>query len=210
MTPEISRALEASITHWKRIVADPLGESSKSKDCALCQLELGCQNCPVQLRTGRSGCLETPYHPFQKAKEATLEAYDGTPISTGRLSYLSALAEEELEFLISLREETSTMVHSCVEFNLVLHIADPLSKQLILLKAIGLDPIECRHIVGQARAARHNAEGYRVRVTLAQFAIFLLKRHELRMTTDFWILEAKRTSQSDEVVDLTHYKEGKA
>lgn len=98
------------------------------------------------------------------------------------------------------------MPHSCVEFDLVLHISDPQAKQFELLEAIGLDISERRRIVNQARLARQSDKKYRIRVTLAQFAIFLIKRDELELKNRFKELNVKRVLQCDEVLDLTHYE----
>lgn len=210
MTPKTHQALEDSIKHWKRVVADPLGEPTGEKACALCQTyarECGCQDCPVMQRTGKSSCLETPFGKFRDAKADALHIDSSTSSVAERLDQLSKLAEEELQFLISLREETPTMPHSCVEFDLVLYIEDSSAKQRELLEAIALPSLDSRRIVGKARVARRLGEKYRIRVTLAQFAILLIKRDELELKNRFKELNVKRVLQCDGVLDLTHYEE---
>ena len=110
MTPQQSQALELSIQHWERVVADPTGEPIGPDECALCRAfrpfdgKAICTKCPVRLATGQSGCTGTPYQDFEDALAAYTndEAMDDGTVPDLRL--LTSLAQAELDFLISLRE----------------------------------------------------------------------------------------------------------
>ena len=58
------KALKKSIKHYTRII---LGEerSTGASDCALCSRFLNrwtsCSHCPVRLKTGVAGCVDTPW-----------------------------------------------------------------------------------------------------------------------------------------------------
>jgi hypothetical protein len=90
-------ALKGSIAKWEAIVAGK-GEDNGPVNCPLCHLFHSsyrkdggeeCSGCPVYLKTGETGCSNTPYDRF--AME------DGGDYKQ--------LAEDELEFLRSLLPE---------------------------------------------------------------------------------------------------------
>lgn len=108
MTPETRAALEGSIKKWQRIVA---GEDicQGSRNCPLCTLfnpwetpreernwpadrEL-CDGCPVKDKTGLTGCLGSPWLPYEELKPNI-----NTPKAL-------AIAREELAFLESPRPQ---------------------------------------------------------------------------------------------------------
>lgn len=104
MTPETAAALEASIRHWKENLKEATEGFSGDVDtsrrsCALCDrfFDFACEGCPIRERTGQPFCLGTPY-PLACEK---LDRLDRGPYS------LEELIEDEIEFLESLREETS-------------------------------------------------------------------------------------------------------
>lgn len=101
MSTTVQEALEASIRHWERVVFDPLGEPIGSGYCKLCCLynngmDDDCYECPVFAHTGRAYCKGTPY-----IKYINIELRDSN------IEQLRKLANDELQFLISLREEDS-------------------------------------------------------------------------------------------------------
>jgi hypothetical protein len=104
-------ALNESIEHWERVVANPTEEAIGGSKCALCLLfnplvkgskayvedeiiaaarNRACEGCPVMARTGERLCNATPYY--------AVEALDHASNSD---EYLTA-AQAELDFLISL------------------------------------------------------------------------------------------------------------
>lgn len=109
MDKRTADALEASIAHWQENVAaeTPDDASVNGTDCALCRIFFNgstsdcCSGCPVQVRTGRSYCGGTPY---ESAADAFDEWFIG--VHGARAAWRTA-ARAELEFLISLRNETS-------------------------------------------------------------------------------------------------------
>ena len=59
MDEKILEALKGSISKWEGIVADTV-KDERSGNCPLCQL-FTCYECPVMLRSGHVGCINTPY-----------------------------------------------------------------------------------------------------------------------------------------------------
>lgn len=107
MSKSTREALEDSIEHWEQVTADPLGQSVGWKACALCRKFIlassipnhsSCDDCPVFLHTGKVACKGTPYPVYDLAISRTGE--EG-------ISVLRQLANDELQFLISLRETKS-------------------------------------------------------------------------------------------------------
>jgi hypothetical protein len=100
MTPEAKQALEKSIEHWERLAANRRlpGEKVGRDHCNLCILYnysgSDCEGCPVKEKTGREGCMRTPYD-----KIAHLNMM--TPSSYASQEFLE-VAKEELLFLKSL------------------------------------------------------------------------------------------------------------
>ena len=82
MTPEVREALEASIKHWEenRDARSPADVTYSVQHCALCQLFFynylnRCSGCPIQERTGRSLCEDTPYEDAVNARTAWKNGY---------------------------------------------------------------------------------------------------------------------------------------
>lgn len=98
-TPEVREALEASIKHWEenRDVSTPIDVSYSSEDCALCQLFFynHCIGCPIQERTGRALCEDTPYEDAVDAHSAWKNGYASQ-------KDFQAAAQAEVDFLKSL------------------------------------------------------------------------------------------------------------
>jgi hypothetical protein len=97
-------ALEGSIKKWQDIV-DCKTDDRGAENCPLCHVfdnlqNLGCKGCPVSERTGQPHCLGTPYEEWAALfrYRAGLRMVVGSNPSRER-----TLAQEELDFLISLR-----------------------------------------------------------------------------------------------------------
>lgn len=91
------RALELSIEKWEFIAAnaDKIVFDGSIWTCALCYLFIdnGCGGCPVQARTGYSGCVNTPY-----------QEWANTRIRKSDIEVKKSVAEREIAFLKSLRK----------------------------------------------------------------------------------------------------------
>jgi hypothetical protein len=90
------KALNGSITKWRRIVAGKLADGGH-RNCPLCTLffDGGCRGCPVAAKTGKSACDDTPYRDqWVVVAGEGLKAIEPEAI---------AAAQAELDFLISLR-----------------------------------------------------------------------------------------------------------
>ena len=63
MNPETLEALEGSIKKWTAIVRSTKAEDRGVRNCPLCQLFFSdyCMGCPVEKKTGVSGCKGSPY-----------------------------------------------------------------------------------------------------------------------------------------------------
>jgi hypothetical protein len=95
MTSTTLNALKEVITHWRRLATGKTQryEGIGPGNCALCHLfnnaAFSCVGCPVQQKTGRTGCADTPY------RTAEVAYFD-----YGRNSKkFRAAARAELEFL---------------------------------------------------------------------------------------------------------------
>ncbi len=116
MDAEMASALEDSITHWKRMREKPWTEKPRGEWCALCSLverASGCQSCPVTKRTGEWQCADTPFYIAVEAWHALQEHEDSiaTLVWCG-LAWRIA-AQNEIEFLESLREEPKCGCGTC-------------------------------------------------------------------------------------------------
>lgn len=106
-TPRQSEALQKSIDHWKRLATRTRNavESIGPDHCALCNEFFSnyCKGCPVMEKTGDRGCNKTPW---EEIEDSMPDVWNG--IGGGSLEdFLNsdefvALAQKELEFLISL------------------------------------------------------------------------------------------------------------
>lgn len=121
MDDRTKAALEGSIAKWAAIVAGT-GEDRSSSNCPLCKCfieengpddvpeenQVNCYGCPVSERTVLSGCGETPYedwasHYFSAHGIRVSGDLPGVKIFPG-CSECARIAQDELDFLISLRE----------------------------------------------------------------------------------------------------------
>jgi len=68
MDAKTLKALNGSIEKWKKI-CEGTGEDRSRGNCPLCKSFFddidhdghGCKDCPVKIKTGKSGCGKTPY-----------------------------------------------------------------------------------------------------------------------------------------------------
>jgi hypothetical protein len=104
MDAKTLKALKASIAKWERNVAaeTPRDALTGSDDCPLCALffRSNCNGCPVEDRTGKPVCRDTPYE-FADRMLWQWEYFDGS-----RERWQSA-AQAEVDFLKSLLPEGS-------------------------------------------------------------------------------------------------------
>lgn len=109
MDKRMADALSASIAHWERNVAaeTPGAGNTHASDCALCHEfyfrngSMICDGCPVQLSTGREGCLGSPYNGAHFA----LRIWQKRPGDEDCRIAWRAAAQRELDFLKGLRAE---------------------------------------------------------------------------------------------------------
>jgi hypothetical protein len=100
MDAKIAEALEGSIEKWRKIV-EGSGVDYGIINCPLCTVffDAACRNCPVATRSERIYCGGTPYSDWNDC------VGDDSRATTPELK---ALAQAELDFLISLREVGDT------------------------------------------------------------------------------------------------------
>ena len=102
-------ALRGSIAKWQRIV-EGHGTDQGPYNCPLCAKfnkaflrtfvdPIGCEGCPVQEKSGKPGCLGTPYETIEELYEV-----EGMP-EDEREDKLDDACKAELAFLISLLPE---------------------------------------------------------------------------------------------------------
>jgi hypothetical protein len=102
MTVLALQALQASILHWERMLAQKRANDNErpgSAHCALCQhfnRHQICTGCPVFERTGHPGCVDTPYF---RANCAWACWFSDMPSS---VKAWRAACQEEIDFLKSL------------------------------------------------------------------------------------------------------------
>ena len=107
MTPKVKEALEKSIQKWESIVAG-VGIDTAYKNCALCRLfntDNGCSDCPVFKDSHKDYCNNTPYYEWHMHQR---EHYQNRPFKAPFMVLYSkcrTLAQEELNYLKSLRKE---------------------------------------------------------------------------------------------------------
>lgn len=98
-------ALRGSIAKWEGVLAGTISEDG-CDNCPLCQLFShytnpdvmpGCRGCPVQERTGKPGCIDTPYFAYADYEFHVAEG-EADEDETRRRE----LALAELDFLKSL------------------------------------------------------------------------------------------------------------
>lgn len=102
---EKSEALEKSIKKWQDIV-DEKEVDKGTLNCALCEkyrVKGSCSSCPVSEKSERSECRKTPYE-FWIVHQKFKHSYRWSPYKV-QCPECKLLAQEELDFLISLRED---------------------------------------------------------------------------------------------------------
>lgn len=108
MTEQAKKALKESIEHWRRVAAGTMkpGESVGAQHCALCkEFNHGskpynyCDGCPVKDRTGKQGCVGSPFEPFEENLDWMDESEFSRWLATDEARTLAAA---ELAFLESL------------------------------------------------------------------------------------------------------------
>lgn len=112
MTPKTRKALEGSITKWRKIVKGATADLGPV-NCPLCKMFAKnhldpCHGCPVREKTGRVGCLSSPYENW--ADYWCDQDYDDDSQRRARSAETRALAQAELDFLISLRPKKKRVV----------------------------------------------------------------------------------------------------
>lgn len=107
----VQEAINGSVQKWLDISTGH-AEDQGSDNCPLCQLffygigEERCEGCPVYKKTGKSGCLDTPYGHFiamfyEDLMELTGSVLGAPMTAIGPKSQQAAL--EEAEFLSKLK-----------------------------------------------------------------------------------------------------------
>ncbi len=109
MKPEVLEALKKSIKHWEELRDGESKQTIGPHSCALCQMfwkldrisshKVRCDGCPVAVRSGKIGCLDTPYDLMSDA-QWTLE-YE-SEFDWQQSGQFKHWAELELKFLVSL------------------------------------------------------------------------------------------------------------
>lgn len=93
-------ALKKSIEKWENIAYHG-GVDEHADNCALCQEYSSCGGCPVEKKTGHSGCSCTPYTEWcdyiEYSNAEGFKVFD---------EYSKELAIKEIEFLKSLLADT--------------------------------------------------------------------------------------------------------
>jgi len=103
----ILTALDESIMHWMRmrdgnriITASGEPEEPCAQDCALCELYLWCDDCPIYMKTGEPQCDATPFY----AASDAFYRLNNTFNPSESVEFKKA-AEEMVNFLVELKEE---------------------------------------------------------------------------------------------------------
>jgi len=108
MTEQAKKALKESIEHWRRVASGTMkpGESVGAPHCALCLAfnhthagHIACEGCPVFERTGKQGCVGSPFDPFEENLDWMDESEFSRWLDTQEARTLAAA---ELAFLESL------------------------------------------------------------------------------------------------------------
>lgn len=115
LTDTQKAALDKSIEHYKRAKFNRRIYLSP-RDCACCQewwthkedlngkRRVNCDGCPIKAHTGLDCCFGTPFYPLNdEAKTDLAEIRDNDEQYTDEEYF--AMVQDELDFLIDLREE---------------------------------------------------------------------------------------------------------
>lgn len=114
MTPETLTALRGSIAKWRAIVAGT-AEDKGTENCPLCAAFYShgeCAGCPAAEVAQDSCCRGTPYMDWAnywaesgQPYDPALGHWDLAHVPVARLPEVTAMAQAELDFLISLLPE---------------------------------------------------------------------------------------------------------
>ncbi len=101
-------SLDKAITKWRKIVTSTEAMDKGGENCALCQEfgKGGCWYCPAALKVKQRNCGGTPYfswvnHQSNSHNRTNITGFHREPYCRKCL----ALAKQELNFLISLKEK---------------------------------------------------------------------------------------------------------
>lgn len=113
MNQQTLDAIDASITHWEEVAntTHPSKVFIGGNDCPLCVLffqwdkpdDYACQGCPIKEATEQPNCYGSPYYEVAKA----LIKWRSDPTNPQLAEAFRAAAQEELEFLKSLKPKTN-------------------------------------------------------------------------------------------------------
>ena len=105
------KALKLSIKKWEKIVKSTRATDTGPENCALCELfyyDKYCDDCPVQEKTGSTGCEDTPYEYWIFHQNDPPHSKLGRPAHRFKgCRECLKLAVGELNFLISLLPKKS-------------------------------------------------------------------------------------------------------
>jgi hypothetical protein len=103
-------ALKGSIRKWEQI-RDGLIEDQGTHNCPLCKLfhAFECVGCPIQQHTGQKGCVGSPYEAYNDIYFDDGDDEDSNP------EHKKKLAQDELDFLISLLPKSPNQQEDCNE-----------------------------------------------------------------------------------------------
>lgn len=110
MKPETLEALKKSIKHWEQLRDGESKDTIGPHSCALCQMfwkrhtcdsgsSVKCDGCPVAARSGKPGCIDTPYE-LLTDDEWTLRYESESDLQQS--DEFKSMAALELKFLVSL------------------------------------------------------------------------------------------------------------
>lgn len=109
MKPKTLKALKKSIKHWEELRAGESETTIGPHSCALCKMfwkptqehevKVKCDGCPVAARSGKSGCVNTPYDLLSDAQWPEEYDCESDWHDSAEFKDMAAL---ELKFLVSL------------------------------------------------------------------------------------------------------------
>lgn len=109
MDEKTKEALEGSIKKWEEIVKEDSFDNG-SANCPLCQEFVKsyphCSKCPVCLETGRTSCVDSPYEIWEAHHDKAHNIWSVPFDNHEDCEECTKLAQAELNFLISLREDS--------------------------------------------------------------------------------------------------------
>ena len=104
MDTKTTEALEGSIEKWEKIVRGE-GKDECDENCPLCKEfrnnDNTCTRCLIQKKTDHDGCVDTPFVEWYKHQK---REHGEAPYFAVHCPTCKTLAQQEVDFLISLRE----------------------------------------------------------------------------------------------------------